>query len=410
MHASKHDSQNLDSNKAPGIASRKLITPASMASIKLADFSWQLRYEIHKPPKKILVIQQPLSHISEDPLDPRPRFHFYHHFGMQRIKEKRDDGHVPSWVGFKNLDVLCQQFPIVIYSIYYVYIYTYIIYLYWQYIYLLIPSNSTAVHSASALQQWTPLLRRHVEHGHLQLEPWMPWNPRQRLWHHVNQNAGKTQYTRPSHCHVQLNRTILWVVVPESLEKNRHSSSQRCLFAPGENNPWQNQTRLDGCLDTTKSEFQIFIGLKANDHPTSWSGCVLLPNPAASHLGMFLMLALPWSTRSLSLQKNEASLHHTVQVPIAKRVPAIFSKLFARAWRIFVSSWSLWARSDNLKVLEAGGWVGESTKLRFCTKLDRFVFKKQVHTFKSLRPGCESCTQDWKMVKTPCLRKHLPSW
>lgn len=36
--------------------------------------------------------------------------------------------------------------------------------------------------------------------------------------------------------------------------------------------------------------------------------------------------------------------------------------------------------------------VGESTKLAFCTKLDRFVFKKQVHTFKSLRPGCESCT------------------
>ena len=264
-------------------------------------------------------------------------------------------------LGFKNLDVLCQQFPIVIYSIYYVYIYIYIHHIFILTVHLPFDTlkqycSSLSIHtpavdtSVTSTRGARPSAARAMDALESTSEAMTPCQPK--CWENPVHQA---------------------IPLPCPVEQDDPASSSpgepgeisplfkpKVLVAPGQNNPWQpsinqslNQTRLDGCLDATKSEFQIFIGLKANHHPTSWSGCVLLPNPAASHLGMFLMLALPWSTRSLSLQKKWNLPSSYCPGSNRKESSCDLQQVIYRAWRIFVSSWSLWARSDNLKVLEA---------------------------------------------------------
>ena len=325
---------------------------------------------------------------------------------MQRIKEKRDDGHLPPWVGFQEFGCSLSTIPYChIFYILCIYIYIHHISIltvhlpfdtlkqYCSSLSIRTPAVDTSVTSTRGAR---PSAARAMDALESTSEAMTPCQPK--CWENPVHQA------IPLPCPVEQDDPVS--SSPGEPGEKSPLFKPKVLVCSRWNNPWQNQTRLDGCLDATKSEFQIFIGLKANAPSNQLKRMCFVAQPSSVPPG-YVPHARPVMVDSLSV--------------IAKKMkpPFIILSRFQSQRKFLRSSASYLPRLTHFRkflIALSKVWqpqslgVGESTKLAFCTKLDRFVFKKQVHTFKSLRPGCESCTQDWKMVKTPCSRKHVPSW
>lgn len=248
---------------------------------------------------------------------------------MQRIKEKRDDGHLPPWVGFQEFGCSLSTIP-----------YCHVFYILCIYIYIHHISILTVHLPFDTLKQYCSSLS--IRTPAVDTSVTSTRGARPSAARAMDALESTSEAMTPCQPKCWENPVHQAIPLPCPVEQDDPVSSspgepgeKSPLFKPKvlvcsrwkqplaeSNTPWwlfgRHQVRVPdlyrpkGECPIQPAEADVFC-CPTQQRPT-WvcSSC----SPCHGQLAL------------CHCKKNEAPLHHTVQVPIAKKVPAIFSKLF----------------------------------------------------------------------------------